>query len=610
MGGLASAQLVDSSLWRRWISDRGSRAIVVLGVVLAVYVTWQVFGWGGPEHEELIGDLSFGPVILIASILAFRVARATSIRPHVRRAWLFIGLGLGAYLVGDVVQLVYESILDEQPYPTVGDAAYLAFYPLLLVGIWQFPRERLQGFAVARMALDAAATVVAGAAIVWYVTLASATESGDSQLQLAVSVAYPCGDLLLILALTALAVRTRQILGAWSLGLIKVSIVLYIAADTIYGRMALAGTYSGGDWVDLGWMLAIALLAAAANEQYRVATRGLSPGEIRRTEGGFVFLPYVATAVTFGFAVLSSGREGRLEIGQLVLLGAVLVIVLARLHWSTLDSRRNYQAAELARTEFFATVSHELRTPLTSIRGFCELLADTDDLPREAREFAQIIQRNALREERIVSDMLLLNSTDLVRHMEIEETDLVGIVADAISSKGPSAESGEVSIDWARPDGEFVIEVDPQRMGQVVDNLLTNAVKFSGAGSTVRVSITTDTTTASLRVQDSGPGVPDDEKDHIFERSYRGRFARANAVPGAGLGLAIAREIVEAFHGSITLEEHEGCGAVFRIDLPLVRVRHATASGELVAPSFVLVPPTRVRVGAGVPVRARQSRLR
>lgn len=564
-----------SDLWRRWRADRGSRAVIGIAVLLAVYLAWQIFGWGGPTHRETIGDAAFWPVNVTSLVLALRVARAKPFRPEVRRAWLFIGLGLLAYLVGSIMQFYYEAVLHTRPYPTYADVSYLAFYPLLLVGIWQLPRARVQGFAIIRVVLDAAAMVVAGAAAVWYVTLASATESGGTLLALVVSVAYPCGDLILVMALTALAVRTRRLLGSWALTLVKASLVLYILSDIIYGRMALEGTYAGGSWLDTGYIFALAMLGAAANEQFRVATSGLSPGEARHSEGGFFFLPFVATTVTFGFAVVSSRSDGRLEFGSLALLGAALVIALARLHWSTLDSRRNYQAAERTRSEFFATVSHELRTPLTSIRGFCELLAESDDVTGEARDFVRIVQRNAMREERIVADLLFLSSTDFLQHMETTETDLVQIVGDAVGSNAPIADETEIALHWEPPDHEVLVHVDPQRMGQVIDNLLTNAIKFSDRGAPVRVSIDVTSTTASVRVRDSGPGVPEDERDRIFDRLYRGQFAHENVIPGAGLGLPIAREIVEAFHGSISLEAHEEPGAVFRIDLPAVGVRPA-----------------------------------
>jgi len=595
MALVSSADTTGSDLWRRWIADRGSKAIVGLALFLVVYVGWQLFGWGGPAHKQTIGDVAFWPVNLTAAILAFRVARTKALRLHVRRAWLLIGLGLLAYLLGDVLQLVYESVLHQTPYPTFADAAYLAFYPLLFAGIVQFPRDRFQGFALARVFLDAAATTVAGAAIVWYVTLASATESGGSRLQLAVSVAYPAGDLILVLALTALAVRTRRILGVWALGLIKASVVLYIASDIVYGRMTLAGTYSGGDWVDAGWMLAIAMLAAGANEQYRVALSGLSPGEARKTDGGFVFLPYVATAVTFVLMTLTFRSEGRVEAGTVVLLGAALVIVLARLHWSTLDSRRNNLQAERARAQFFATISHELRTPLTAIRGYCELLIDSDDLPSEAREFARIIERNAMREERIVADLLFLNSADFARSIATADVELVGLVRDSISSNTPSADQAGVELQWDPPDREITVEVDPIRMGQVVDNLLTNAIKFSGAHTVVRITVSESSGTASVRVADSGPGIPEEERSRVFDRLYRGELARKSAVPGAGLGLAIARGIVEAFHGSICVEPHQGRGAVFRVDLPVVSVR-PTQRPVVAYPSSVLPDEPRVTV--------------
>lgn len=573
MAVFTRADMSAGTIWRRWIDDRGSKAVVVLAGYVVLYLGWQLFRWGGPGHIRTIGDVAFWPVNLLAAVLAFRVASTRSFAAQVRRGWLLIGLGLIAYLLGNVLQLVYEALLHEKPYPTFADVAYLAFYPLLFAGILQFPRDRFQGFAVVRLVLDAAATVAAGAAIVWYVTLASATESGGRPLQLAVSIAYPCGDLLLIMALTALAVRARRVIGSWSLLLIKTSVLLYVVSDVVYGQMTLAGTYSGGAWIDTGWMLAIALLAASANEQYRVAKVGLSPGERRKSDSGFVFLPYAATAVTFAIAVISRRSGGRLEIGSMALLGVELVIVLGRLHWSTVDSRRNNRAAEQARSEFFATISHELRTPLTSIRGYCELLADSEDLTGEEREFVHIIERNAEREERIVADLLFLSSEDLLGRIETVEADLVRIVDDAVSSRIPAAAQSRVRIEWTPPEEEITVHVDPGRMGQVIDNLLTNAIKFSGEGTTVRVTVDANRSTTTLRVEDSGPGIPEEEAAHIFERLYRGRAAQQNAVPGAGLGLAIAHAIVEAFNGSITVEPHDGAGAVFRIDLPMMSVR-------------------------------------
>lgn len=455
----------------------------------------------------------------------------------------------------------------------------------MLAGILCFPRDRLRGFAVLRVVLDAAATVVAGASIVWLVTLAPATASGGHNLQLLASIAYPCGDLLLIMALTALAVRSRRVIGSWSLLLLKTSMILYAAADVIYGRMALAGTYSGGSWLDVAYILALAMIGASANEQYRVATAGLSPGERRKTDGGFVFLPFVATTVTFGVAVIATRSEGRLEIGSMVLLGVELVIVMARLQWSTIDSRRNTRAAEHARSEFFATVSHELRTPLTSIRGYCELLAESEEVHGKARDFVSIIERNAEREERIVVDLLLLNSEDFLEHMEPMDADPVAIVDNAVSSRIPAATRNDVRLQWTAPDHEITVHADPLRIGQVIDNLLTNAMKFSGGGTDVRVSVEANGSRATIRVEDSGPGIPEEEAAHIFERLYRGSLARQNAVPGAGLGLAIAHGIVEALNGDIILERHDGRGAVFRVDLPLVSVtapmsRDADAAGR------------------------------
>ena len=329
----------DTTVRPRWHEDPGSKAIIGLVAFLVVYAGWQIFRWGGPGAQQTIGDIAFWPLNTTVAVLAFRVTRTRMIDARLRRAWGLIGLGLVAYLLGDVVQLVYESVLHELPYPSVADACYLLFYPLVFVGIMQFPRERHSRSVLIRVGLDASTTVIAGASIVWYLVLGPATASGGRNLDLLVSIAYPSGDLVLILALSALAVRTRRVLGSWSLYLLVGSLLLYIISDIIYARLSIADAYSGGDLVDMGWMFAMALIGASANEQFRVAKRGLSPTEARHADGGFAFLPYVATAVTFVMMIVSLGVEGRLATGEVTLLGAVVIVVLARLHWSSLQTR-------------------------------------------------------------------------------------------------------------------------------------------------------------------------------------------------------------------------------------------------------------------------------
>jgi signal transduction histidine kinase len=224
---------------------------------------------------------------------------------------------------------------------------------------------------------------------------------------------------------------------------------------------------------------------------------------------------------------------------------------------------------ERLRDAFVAAVSHELRTPLTSISGFLEMLGDKEDELGEAgRSYLGVIRRGTTRLQRIVEDLLLVAQIEADRlELDPVETDLAELATEAVAAALPSAaEQGiELVLD---ANGPLPLEADAGRLGQVLDNLVSNALKFTPSGGSVMVSACNGNGKVRLEVTDTGIGVPHEEIGQLFSRFYRASTATRRAIPGTGLGLVIARAIVDAHGGTISLESQEGEGTRVTVTLP------------------------------------------
>jgi signal transduction histidine kinase/HAMP domain-containing protein len=226
--------------------------------------------------------------------------------------------------------------------------------------------------------------------------------------------------------------------------------------------------------------------------------------------------------------------------------------------------------AERAKDEFFALVSHELRTPLTAILGYVELLLGEDDTGHgEHGRHLEVIERNARRLLRLVGDLLFAAQVEAGSLLlEPGAVDLPQLVREAITPAQPLARQRGI---------ELRAEVEPlphcrgdrDRLAQVLDNLVSNALKFTPPGGRVTVRLASERDAALLAVQDSGLGIPQGEIPRLFDRFYRATNATARAVPGAGLGLTIVRAIVEGHRGVVHVASELGRGTTVTIRLPL-----------------------------------------
>jgi signal transduction histidine kinase len=224
------------------------------------------------------------------------------------------------------------------------------------------------------------------------------------------------------------------------------------------------------------------------------------------------------------------------------------------------------------RDEFVAVVSHELRTPLTSIRGFLDLIEDDVDgaLSPDQKMHFDVIRRNAGRLLYLVSDLLLIAESDGGLRLDVQAVDLKALARDSVEAARVTAEKKGIELQLS--DAPARLDGDPLRLAQLLDNLISNAIKFTPEGGRVTVATSSRNGRASLEVSDSGIGIAPADREQIFERFFRAQAARKNAVKGAGLGLAITKAIVDAHGGSISVESEVGSGTSFRIDLPLANV--------------------------------------
>ena len=218
--------------------------------------------------------------------------------------------------------------------------------------------------------------------------------------------------------------------------------------------------------------------------------------------------------------------------------------------------------------EFVSSVSHELRTPLTSLLGYLEILCEHDDLPDDVISQLQVMQRNALRLRTLLSDLLHVGQAD-EGSLQVERApvDLVQVVREAIEASRPVADKCDMALELEAPEGLCVI-ADGQRLRQVLDNLISNAIKYGSAGGSVSVGVRKEADGVELVVTDTGIGIPPEEIDDVFGRFYRGCDARVSHIPGTGLGLDIVSSIVAAHDGEVTVESEPGRGSTFRVTLP------------------------------------------
>ena len=288
--------------------------------------------------------------------------------------------------------------------------------------------------------------------------------------------------------------------------------------------------------------------AVAAAGSFVVADRALRPVSAMTETAR-------AIAASRGFARRLEDSGGRDELGRLAL--------------TFNDMLASLEEAYQLQQRFVADAAHELRAPLTAILANLDLVSKMPEMPAPERsEALSYADAEARRLSRIVSELLTLARADAGQTLEKRPVELDRILLDALSEVRPTAPGRTIELASFEPAS---VEGDPDRLKQLLVNLLDNALKYTPPAGPITVELARSDGEALLSFQDSGPGIPPADLPHVFDRFYRADLARGRDPGGTGLGLAIARWIVEQHKGTISIGSTVGVGTRVTVRLPLAQ---------------------------------------
>jgi PAS domain S-box-containing protein len=287
--------------------QRGTEAVselLALSVFLLAYLSWLAVDWipGGSQELQILFLAPIDALVIFASWRASQRCQGTS---WLRSFWLLVMLGWTAELAADLILALYDIVLDDPTFPSAADLFFLCFYPLLTLALLRLPTSPSTRSQRLQNALDCATVVVGGGAAIWYFDLGHAiTETSDSLLETATSVAYQVGDLFLLGALALVFVRGYPQALRLPLRLLAVGLLMLIVADTVYGHQQLHGTYTPGDPVDALYVLTAVPFVLAAASQRSIGAADVARALSRAAVGPRVSrLPLLAMAAGIGVLV-------------------------------------------------------------------------------------------------------------------------------------------------------------------------------------------------------------------------------------------------------------------------------------------------------------------
>jgi signal transduction histidine kinase len=515
--------------------------------------------------------------------------RATLEPQPLRTGWALVGAGCASWALGQAAWAAYVLALgrDAPPSPGIADVGYLGMVPLAGAGLLAFLSGPGLRASRLRFLLDAAIVAasllfVSWAAVIRDVVGLTATD-GITAAGL-VYLAYPTGDILLAtLAFVLLSQarsgerRTLALLGAGAFAL--------AVADTVYVIEGLRGLFKDATLVHTAWVGGFLLIALAAlRPQRAAAVPTMRPTALAAT------LPLIPLLIALGAAMQSQREHGLLSPFLFWAMLALFGLVLARQHVLLLENidltRRTEEglgrlrASEQSRVRLLHTVTHDLQNPLSPVLLQLAVLDRRAGLGAAERQSVDIIRRNVRQVERLVQDLGdVAKMEDGRLALQPAPIDLRETLADVHATFGPDAQERGLAL-VLDIDGAIPVLADAGRVRQVTVNLVSNALKFTPSGGTVRLAGRAAEGRALVEVSDSGRGLTAEETGRLFQPFAQVHDRKEVRERGTGLGLYVSKGIVERQGGGIGVHsEGLGRGSTFWFSLPLRDAAPAPASG-------------------------------
>jgi hypothetical protein len=365
---------------------------------------WLVFRWGGPAHVDLINNLAFLPADLVSVVLTWRASTHPSLDHRMRRAWRLLALAFLLHTLGDLLWLYYQNILGSAPFPSWADAAYLSYYPVILVAILSFPVVQQTSAERGTFWLDAGTVMLGGGMLVWHLILRpTALAEHSGMLETLLTLAYPVGDLGILFGVTTLLLRTSPAINRGTLHMLAAGLLTFFSYNLAFGYLNLQGGYASGHPIDVVLMTTLFLWAASGAYQYIAASRSADLAASTSASRPHVsLLPYGALAVGYGLLAISTGSAWTSDLGSLIVGGLALSgLVVAR----QVIAVRESEARKQQLLDYVEQVGHvtaaaaavELgRFDPESLRG---VAARPDALGQLARVFQHMAREVRTREE-------------------------------------------------------------------------------------------------------------------------------------------------------------------------------------------------------------------
>ena len=528
-------------------------------------------------------------------------------------AWMVLAVAQIANTLGEALWTVIEVGLHQNPFPSLADAGFLIFYPLMFyplfaVGAFLQPDVPLTSRERLKILLDAGIVIIAAISIFWVFLIAPVIVSNEAiNLRLALSVAYPVMDLVLFVALMEVLSRKLRSPGEGPLFFLVLSIAVTIITDVIFSIQIRDGIYVSGSLLDTGWLVSHMLLGLAGVLQASSSpidhSTALSVFHNRRTIWA-PYLPYLGIGAAA--ILLVWGYDHSLHVPFSILAGSICVFVglMAIRQKITLDDNNQLLTTTLAEIElrkqaeaslqkahdeldlrvkertaelesrnaemerFVYTVSHELRTPLISVGGIVGFLKkdlENEDAQRIETDL-RLIGDALTRMDQLLGETLELSRIGRIVNPP-EDVSFDEIVSEALDQTGASIKARGVNVSVA--DGLPLVRVDKMRIVEVLVNLIENSVKYMGDQPHPRIEIgyRSDEGQTIFFVRDNGIGIDPSQHDKVFELFYK----VDNKTEGTGAGLAIIKRIIEVHGGKIWIESGLGNGCTVCFTLPLAQ---------------------------------------